>query len=88
MSEKVRFEEKEMMETSANWPNWPFLPIKKSDPKGGMPDCAVLYDDAGYSTTVFKINMWDIKTRNDLLRSEKIKYNSIDELLDAGWVVD
>ena len=88
MTDKMRVETKEMIETPDNWPQWPFLPIKKRDPKGGMSDCAILWDAQGYRTTIFKINMFDIHGKDDLLNSEQVKYSSVDEILDAGWIVD
>ena len=87
MSEKMKAEEKEMMENPSRWPQWPFLPVKRYKGKG-FPDCGVLYDNREHLNTVFMINLWDIKGQKQLLDSEKACYPSVDDVLRDGWVVD
>jgi hypothetical protein len=76
------------------WPWYPFLPLVRHRP-GGADDLGVLYDArgvgnrTGYSATVFLQNVLLLPaTEAELLTDPREVYDTLAELLDAGWRVD
>lgn len=77
-----REEELAMMTDSEQWPQWPLLPVKIP---GSWSDSSFgLMAEIGgkISPVVYIANLFAPKFDNP------IKFNSFEELLDAGWVVD
>lgn len=82
-------------ETPSLWRHYPFLPVirRRSDDAGT--ECGVLYDARGvsglygYSSTVFRINLFALPaTEAGLLARPKYVYDSLDALAEDGWRVD
>lgn len=82
----TRDESLAMMHREADWPAWPFLPLKhrdKPDPVfPGMRLTAMLA--TGQGATVFIGNIFF--GIND--QTPREEYNTFEEVLDAGWIVD
>jgi hypothetical protein len=77
------------------WSQWPFLPLIRPSPSGEEPELGVLYDARhvsgtyGFSATVFRVNLFLLPpTKKELFASPKCVYDTLDELLAAGWTVD
>jgi hypothetical protein len=75
-----------MMSTPDNWPRWPRLPVKRSDPKWqGQIEVGVMMAVEGHLTTVFLTTLFsEIK----LDTTKKIVYGSYEEIQEDGWIVD
>jgi hypothetical protein len=79
-------------EYSGGWPRWPYLPVKKSNPKAGFPTCGILIDSGPLGKgvevkpIVYNHNLFDSRP----MGWTKIlaQYSSLEELVDDGWVVD
>jgi len=71
---------------------WPllYLPIKRRNPEGGLPDVALMF---GEGPVIYHVNMWElvdlpveaIKAKLDASKEVFLDYEGI---IDAGWVVD
>jgi len=67
------------------WPNWPILPMKNIDRQ----ECGVMRAVQGeLGTTIYLINMWEIKKDIDWVKVPKKTYLDIDALLADGWEID
>ena len=76
---------------SGGWPLWPFLPIKRSMSFGGS-DYGVLLDSGPIGKGIkvepifYDYSPW---ASGPLDRNKiKAKYNSLEEMVDDGWIVD
>lgn len=85
-------EEIKMMTTPWEWPAWPFLPVKKRIP-GEWPDCALMVDLGtaefhDVQPVIYEGNIFNFS--NEPFDKDKVKarYESIDALVEDGWVVD
>ena len=70
---------KEFMESPDKWPRWPRLPLvnRKTGKSGFLVEGA---------TSVFLANIWDeVKSLHDL---ESEKFDTFDDVVNAGWEVD
>jgi hypothetical protein len=83
------------LSTPSLWPQHPFLPVIRRSAVGDCQQLGVLYDAVdvsglyGYSATVFLTNFFTLpKTEAEFLSPPKIAYDTLDELVDDGWVVD
>lgn len=83
-----------LIATPRQWPWYPFLPLVRHR-SGQNPDLGVLYDAwgirqiPGYSATVFLQNLLRLPaTEAALLAGPREVFDSLNELLDAGWRVD
>ena len=75
-----------MIQTPQEWPQWPWLPIKKwSDTRREM-DCAVI--NAGNLTTIWHTNLWALSRRTTFEDVSKTQFDSAEAIVAAGWVVD
>jgi hypothetical protein len=79
------------MQDTVNWPNWPFLTVKKYYKEDGVPDVGLMID--GYKATVYHVNMWELGANPDLdsdvfKNAKKSEYSSYEEAVDDGWIVD
>ncbi len=78
--------------TPALWPHWPFLPLVRR--AGGREELGVVFDAraarlTGYSATVFKTCLFLLPpTFEQFLALPRDTFDTADELIDAGWVVD
>lgn len=72
------------------WPNYPFLPVKRSGLRTLTPENfgTVLADGIRPVPIVFMTTIFELADGSaDLLKAKTIKYNSIEELL-LEWTVD
>jgi len=83
------------MQNPQLWSKWPFLPLIRPSPTGEEPQLGVLYEARevsgtyGFSATVFLVNLFMLPpTEAQLFGSPKCVYDTLDELLTAGWTVD
>jgi hypothetical protein len=83
-----------MMARPQQWPRWPYLPVTREVGNGEL-ELGVLYDAwgvsyrTGFSATVFRANLLLLPpTEGELLALPRDVYDTLDELLDAGWRVD
>jgi len=74
-------EDRKFILNEDGWPYWPVLPVKRSQPDGGWPECGTIC--AGTPSTVFLVPMYELK-----VDSPKKTYADLNELLDDGWEVD
>ena len=78
--------------TPALWPAWPFLPVVRR--RSGGEELGVVFDSraaglTGYSATVVLTNLFTLP--DDLaafLALPKEMFDTAEELIEAGWVVD
>lgn len=78
------------------WAFWPYQTIKRRNPDGGFPDCALLVDfgtpGQGFDVHFLDANIFDIddKEKREKLLAEARKTPPIDaqKLIDEGWVID
>jgi hypothetical protein len=77
----------EMMSSPIEWPYWPRLPVKRSDPKWeGQIEVGVMMAVEGHLTTVFLQSMYSTIDMKD--ESKKIVYADVKAIQADGWVVD
>lgn len=75
--------DKEFIENPANWPRWPYLPVKRQG-KDPWPEPGVMIEG---HPTVFLINYYQISP--EIFKTCKsITYASVDDLLADGWIID
>jgi hypothetical protein len=81
--------------TPSLWSLHPYLPVIRRSAAGDHQQLGVVYDArgatglCGFSSTVFLVNIFAMpKTETDLLALPKVVYDTFDELLDDGWVID
>lgn len=85
-----------LLQVPDRWITWPFLPVVRDAPNGsGTRQFGVVYDarhtsgTMGYSSSVFLHNLFALPlTEARLFAGPKIVYDSFDELLGDGWLVD
>jgi hypothetical protein len=76
------------------WQTWPFLPVIRHKPDGEL-ECGLLYDcwtvsrQAGYSSTVFLSNFFELPpNEDDFLKLPKEIFDNAEEIAAAGWRLD
>jgi hypothetical protein len=89
MMNQRQIEDARFIRRTLDWPAYPFLPMRRKQEKV-RPDTGVLVDSKG--NTVYLINMFGLKEHFDSGKSltdiQKIEYQSVEELLADGWMVD
>ena len=83
------------LSTPSLWSLHPFLPVIRRAARSDCQQLGVVFDAVGasglygYSATVFLTNFFAIpRTQAHLLALPKIVYDTLDELVNDGWVVD
>lgn len=85
IDQERRLKDQAFISDPDKWPNWPVLPLKR--PIGYEFNCGALI--GGRGLRVFEVNIWNLpKTQKEWDAVKDITYTTIDELLDAGWIVD
>lgn len=80
-----------MMESPADWPRWPVLPVKRrsQDPDNpGLPEVGIMTPG---SWNVYRMNMLQLQTGSlteQLRATDAIEYPDVLAVLDDGWRVD
>lgn len=82
LSTGLRMADEHMIKTEDNWPNWPYLPLKK---KGrlhiGRVGTLISSNDGKFR--VMLASMF-----SDLRKADCLTYDSVAELLHDGWTID
>ena len=88
-------EDKQFILNPGKWPKWPSLPMKNKDQCGFMLDKIPLGKpipkDHKCFRTVYCVNPWEFFTKEDRPKIADVPtkvYESVDEMLADGWVVD
>ena len=87
-------ENRRLMSNPASWPRWPILPVKRSIKDSYDIECGMILAVQGYLTTVIRVSFYEFNPPSGVPFVELIKelphtkYDSLDELLADGWVVD
>ena len=86
----IQSEVKFIQNTDA-WPRWPMLPVKRSNGHK-FPTCAILLDSKDYiknnnNIVVYECNMYSA-SKEAIDKCVKHNYNSIEDMLKDGWMVD
>lgn len=74
----------EMIQSPDQWPCWPVLPMKnwKTAKPGEGPETGIIWH--GHPTTI----LVGCLGLTDWSKAQRIEYGSVEELLEAGWIVD
>lgn len=92
----TREEELAMMSQPNRWPQWPLLPVKNPGMRDrGLPVVGIMIEQehevlahASYvKPIVYNVNLYSFK-RSELASYEKWEYPTLQDVVDAGWVVD
>ena len=76
----------------ALWPCWPFLPVVRRS--NGREELGVVFDSrsaglTGLSATVHLTNLFSLPaTLNEFLALPHETFDGVEELVQAGWLVD
>ena len=88
LTQKRREEDKRDIVRTDTWPCFPLLPMKRRGSNGEEPEIGCLF---GYQPNsegqfvLYKSNMYDFDPNKV---NEKEVFETLDQLLDAGWMVD
>jgi hypothetical protein len=80
--------DKKFILNPSKWPNWPILPMKKSDGHGDNSYALLVEIGAGDTwqrTLYLNAVLFAVKGLNEY---EKKVYDSIDAMLNDGWIID
>lgn len=91
---KEQEKELQMMKEAFSWPLWPLLPVKKRKPDGSWPTLGTMYSphpgDA-VKPIIFKETVDEIvmqsKSRS-FIPTVLQEYESIEAIVEDGWIVD
>jgi len=70
------------------WPCWPLCPVKRYEPANdGFPVCGIVIEKV---PIVYETNMFALSgmTSVEIEALKKHKYDSMEELVADGWLVD
>ena len=77
----------QMIKRPDEWPQWPFLPIKKYADGGGWPKMAII--QASDPCTIIEANLFNLpKAEGDFKALPRKTYQSVEDVVTDGWVVD
>ena len=82
------------MASPALWTTWPFLPLVRRPPEGGVTlgllfDAQAVCGRTGYRCTVFLAHLFLLpRTLDEFLTLPREVYDTFDEVCAAGWRVD
>jgi len=96
LAAKVEHDDVAFLKNPDNWPNWPVCPIKRIVDDSRQ--CALVFDHNNKDIIVARLNMfrwvedgygnfreW---TKEDFDNSEKWEYDTVEDLIADGWIVD
>jgi len=79
-------DDRDMILNEYKWPCWPFLPVKRKNSKLEDKNLGFILSSVG-KITIWHEYMFDLK--DGWQKScQKTEYNSVDEMLQDGWMVD
>ena len=95
MPERAKEEHIYMMKHPNSWPIWPVLPlIKANNTSGGFPKagCLIEFGMSGPEPIVWLKMMWELPqkaTESYMFENiEHEKFDSFEDIVAAGWIVD
>jgi hypothetical protein len=70
-----------------SWPHWPLLPLKRYTPNV---ECACQVEISGGGFMLVKANLWagPEAARKAIAAKEVYWYDTVDDLIADGWIVD
>lgn len=83
-----QFDDAKFLNNPNEWPCWPVCPVKRYEPTDdGLPNCGIVI---GGRPIVYETNMFMLPemTPENLEQMKKHKYDSMEELVADGWLVD
>lgn len=86
-----QIEDREFIENSNQWPNWPVLPIKRYTKKFELPECGFIMDVSGFGgkSLVYLCNLFKVTSGETKLDEvPTLQYSDVKEMLLDGWMVD
>ncbi len=83
---QTRFEQDvHMVQAPDNWPQWPFLPMKRY--VDGRMTCTLLMEEARPPYRLYEVNLW--ATSAEAFRTcKKYEYPTPEAMMQDGWTVD
>lgn len=89
-SEEEIVEEAFFIRMEPGWPLWPILPVKNLLTDEHRDRLGILV--SGDLTTVYRMTMFDLKSGVSVAEQikdvEKIEFDSVEDMVRAGWVGD
>lgn len=83
----VKFDDVAFLKDVNRWPNWPICPVKRYENVHSFPLCGVTF--ATDTKPMVKIlNMFGGWSQEEFDKAKTFNYNSIEEMVADGWVVD
>lgn len=80
-------DDREAFENPALWPMYPFLPIRRRGKPGAFPECRVISADK--PLRVVEAGLYALpKTKAEFDALPFKDYETLNELLADGWIVD
>jgi len=72
-----------------NWPTWPILPMRNEvEWDRGAKVLGVMTEEDSDTYNVYHINLFQLKTGMDWDAIPVTKFDTVEDLIDAGWRVD
>lgn len=91
LTEVERELQRKMINSSSAWPLLPILPMKQYQENGRWPNLGMLIHGQGLTIYLAGLDATmkpGITTQHIIDTIPSQEFSSLDELLDAGWVVD
>lgn len=83
----ARLGSKEFIEKPNDWPNWPLLPVvNRQERADGMPEAGIIH--AAALTRIRLVNLFDDQIKAKWETCEKLEFDDVQALVDAGWEPD
>lgn len=83
-----QFDDVKFLDNPGAWPCWPLCPVKRYEQTDdAMPNCGVVITEV---PIVYETNMFALLTMTsaEIEALKKHKYDSMEELVADGWLVD
>jgi hypothetical protein len=83
--------DKEFICDPSRWPQWPFLPMKRTLKDSSWPECGFLFEGKWiiYLYNIFKLStLSSEEAKKALMECTKYEYSDVDALLADGWIID
>jgi hypothetical protein len=85
--------EKGLIEDTWAWPNYPLLPVKnyKMAAPGSFPECGIIFAsevEKKGKVVVYMTNLFMVHKDMKLEELQKFEYESLQAMVEAGWIGD
>lgn len=84
----VKHDDVTFLKNCDNWPNWPICTIKRGDVSKGELECVLVFAHEGSKIVVAKLNIFRGWTEDDFEAAEKWEYDTVEDIIQDGWIVD